>query len=474
MKKRKLDFGEKNVLLLVGSVAFSLLFAFAFLHFLYKDLYLNTIRESVENQGQRTAAHYHYGELTDDIIEKIHWYNVVSDYEVIVVDEIDELNTSFPYRIGSENLLADGDRNSLMNGEPIMKEGHVDELGRRVIGAIYPITDGNEPIGFIFIYVPLAGLSQVFGTSIPVIFLGGLFFFAGLVYLINRIRKSLFKPLLSLQKMSKEVSEGNYANRLEIRQLDEIGQVSLAFNEMSEALQHQEEQKKEFLSNVVHELRSPLTYIMGYAEIVKNGLYSSPEEEKEYLETIELEVRRLKKLLADLVELNYLQEDFYRFHNEPIAAAQLLYETVELFRHLAFEKRISYRFQADEELIIVNDAKRIQQIFYNLLDNAIKYADSDSIIDLSLEKSDDFFVFEIINSGQPLTDEEVRRMGERFFRTDKARNRHTGGTGLGLSIVKEIVRLQEGVLSISNQSKEQISIKVSLPIENSQSEKEEE
>lgn len=470
MKKIKLNFGEKNVLLLLGSVALSLVFAFGFLHFLYKDLYLNTIRESVENQGQRTASHYHYGELTDDIIEKIQWYNVVSDYEVIVVNDMEELNTSFPYEIGQQPLLAEGDREVLMNGQRIMKEGYVENLQREVIGAIYPITDGTQPIGFIFIYVPLAGLSQVFGSSIPVLFIGGLLFFIGLAYLINRVRKSLFQPLQSLQAMSKEVSKGNYTNRLTVTQMDEIGQMSVAFNEMSEALQHQEEQKREFLSNVVHELRTPLTYIMGYAEMVKNGLYSSPEEEQKYLETIELEVQRLKKLLSDLVELNSLQDDFYRFHYEPIAVGQLLYDTADLLSHLAAEKGIGYNFHVDEELIISNDAKRIQQIFYNLIDNAIKYAYTDSVIDLSLTESGGSLVFEIINKGPTLSDEEIQQMGERFYRTDKARNRHTGGTGLGLSIVKEIVRLQQGRLAISNSGNEQVAFKVSLPLETKASE----
>lgn len=470
MKKIKLNFGEKNVLLLLGSVALSLVFAFGFLHFLYKDLYLNTIRESVENQGQRTASHYHYGELTDDIIEKIQWYNVVSDYEVIVVNDMEELNTSFPYEIGREPLLAEGDREVLMNGQRIMKEGYVENLQREVIGAIYPITDGTRPIGFIFIYVPLAGLSQVFGSSIPVLFIGGLLFFIGLAYVINHVRKSLFQPLQSLQAMSKEVSKGNYTNRLTVTQMDEIGQMSVAFNEMSEALQHQEEQKREFLSNVVHELRTPLTYIMGYAEMVKNGLYSSPEEEQKYLETIELEVQRLKKLLSDLVELNSLQDEFYRFQYEPIAVGQLLYDTADLLSHLAAEKGIGYNFDVDEELIISNDAKRIQQIFYNLIDNAIKYAYTDSVIDLSLTESGGSLVFEIINKGPTLSDEEIQQMGERFYRTDKARNRHTGGTGLGLSIVKEIVRLQQGSLAISNSGEERVAFKVSLPLETKASE----
>ncbi|MDG5472176.1 HAMP domain-containing sensor histidine kinase [Jeotgalibacillus sp. ET6] len=463
MKKSKLNFSRKIVLLLVGSVALSLVFSFVFLYFLYKDLYLNTIRESVEYQGQRTAAHYHYGELSEEIIEKIHWYNVVSEYEVIVVDEIDELNESFPYTIGNENLVTEEDRELLLQGDSMMKEGYVETFGREVIGAIYPINDGEEVIGFIYIYVPLAGLSQVFGSSIPLLFGIGILFFLGVAYLIRRIQKSLFQPLVSIQDLSKEVSKGNYENRIEIRQMDEIGQMATAFNEMSEALEHQEERKKEFLSNVVHELRTPLTYINGYTEVLKNELYASAEEEKQYLETIEQEVGRLKKLLSDLVDLNHLQDDLFHFDHEPIALGGLLYETADLFKILAAKKEIEMTFDVDEELIILNDAKRIQQIFYNLLDNAVKYSHPKSIIFLNLHQEENDFVFEVANRGDTLSKEEQDRMGERFYRTDRARNRGTGGTGLGLSIVKEIVRIQSGEFTVKSKDNGLINVAVRLP-----------
>ncbi|HSO56735.1 MAG TPA: sensor histidine kinase, partial [Paenisporosarcina sp.] len=153
MKKAKVNFNQKIILLFIGTIAFSVAFSFLFLHFLYKDLYLDTIRESVEYQGEQTAAHYHYGELSDEIIEKIQWYNIVSEYEVIVVNELDELNTSFPYAIGKESLVATQDMDKLLAGQSLMKEGYVEHFQKEVIGAIYPIVDGEKAIGFIFIYV---------------------------------------------------------------------------------------------------------------------------------------------------------------------------------------------------------------------------------------------------------------------------------------------------------------------------------
>ncbi|MCZ8538346.1 HAMP domain-containing histidine kinase [Paenisporosarcina quisquiliarum] len=465
MKKVKVNFNQKIILLFIGTIAFSVAFSFLFLHFLYKDLYLNSIRESVEYQGEQTAAHYHYGELTDEIIGKIQWYNIVSEYEVIVVNELDELNASFPYSIGEESLVAAKDRDKLMAGQSIMKEGYVAHFQKEVIGAIYPVMDGEKAIGYIFIYVPLAGLSQVFGSSIPILLVVGTVFFLITSWLLNRIRKALFQPLLAIQDLSKEVSKGQYSNRINIRQMDEIGQMAQAFNDMSEALEHQDERKRDFLANMVHEMRTPLTYINGYTEVLQKQTDRTPEETHEYLQTIQKEVSRMKKLLADLVELNYLQEDLFYFEHNPIVVAQLLFDTCDLFRIHRQNRQIDFDLNVDEDLIVFNDEKRLQQIFYNVIDNAVKYSNENSVIGIVLARENQDMLFTVINKGTPISQQDIERLGERFFRTDKARNRQTGGTGLGLSIVKEIVRIQKGTFEITSTSTGDISVTIRLPIE---------
>ncbi|HSO58288.1 MAG TPA: ATP-binding protein [Paenisporosarcina sp.] len=465
MKKAKVNFNQKIILLFIGTIAFSVAFSFLFLHFLYKDLYLDTIRESVEYQGEQTAAHFHYGELSDEIIEKIQWYNIVSEYEVIVVNELEELNTSFPYAIGKESLVATQDMDKLLSGQSLMKEGYVEHFQKEVIGAIYPIVDGEKAIGFIFIYVPLAGLSQVFGNSIPILITIGTLFFLVASWLLNRIRKALFQPLLAIQDLSKEVSKGHYANRLTIKQMDEIGQMAQAFNDMSEALEHQDERKRDFVANMVHEMRTPLTYINGYTEVLQKQLVKTPEETQDYLQTIQKEVSRMKKLLADLVELNYLQEDLFHFEKNPIVVAQLIFDTCDLFRIHRKNRRIEFHLHVDEELIVFNDEKRLQQIFYNVIDNAVKYSHENSIIRIELVKDHHDLLFTVNNQGNPISEDDIERIGERFFRTDQARNRQTGGTGLGLSIVKEIIRIQKGTFQMTSSHMGDISVKIHLPIE---------
>lgn len=438
----------------MSSIMFSVLFVFFFIHYLYSELYLSSIEESIVYQGKRTASHYHYGELSDEIIGKIQWYNIVSEYEVIVVDDLEELMKYFPYQINYETFIDPSDEATLQQGQYIMKEGFVEEFNREILGAIFPIKGEEGLIGFIYIYVPLAAIQDVFKGSIPILLIVGTIFFVVLFLVVYRVWQSMFRPLRDLEKLSKEVSKGNYAHVIQTDRHDEIGQLTRAFNDMSASLEQQEERKKEFTSNIVHELRTPLTYIGGYTEALKQETYTSVEEAGHYLTTIQKETERLNKLMNDLVDLDSLQENLYSIHREPIAIAQVLLETLDLFEIHMKRKNIQLNLSVDESLVVIGDEQRLHQVFYNTIDNAVKYSSQGGSIDISLESIGSTAKYLIRNHGVTIPPADIARIGERFYRTDKARNRTTGGTGLGLSIVKEIVRLHKGTFTITSTEEE--------------------
>ena len=459
----KFTLSKKILTILSASIGFTVLFSFFFIHYLYSELYLKSIEESIVYQGKQTASHYHYGELSDEIIDKIQWYNIVSEYEIIVVNNLEDLSSHFPYQINYETLVDATDQAVLENGSYVIKEGFVKELDREILGAIFPIKSENGLIGFIYIYVPLAAIQDVFRGSIPLLVIVGTSFFFILFLVINRSWRSLFKPLQDLQQLSYEVSKGNYSNRIETDLNDEIGQLTKAFNTMSLSLEQQEVRKKEFTSNIVHELRTPLTYIGGYTHVLKEKIYSSPEEAESYLATIEKETERLNKLINDLIDLNHLQEDLYTLDKQPIAIAQLLFDTLALFNIHIKTKELIFKSDIQEDLIISGDPKRIQQIFYNTIDNAIKYSVKSGDLSISLKKEESYVQFQVTNVGLPIDKQDLERIGERFFRTDKARNRTTGGTGLGLSIVKEIVRLHDGTFTMTSDTQDGTTVTIQLP-----------
>ncbi|HLR42780.1 MAG TPA: sensor histidine kinase, partial [Pseudogracilibacillus sp.] len=162
-----LTLNKRILIVLFTSIGCTIVFAFFFIHYLYSELYLSSIEESIVYQGKRTASHYHYGELSDEIIQKIQWYNVVSENEIIVVDQLEDLTTYFPYQIDYENLIDEADKAVLERGDYIVKEGYVAELEREILGAVFPIKGDAGLIGFIYIYVPLSNIQDVFKDSIP-------------------------------------------------------------------------------------------------------------------------------------------------------------------------------------------------------------------------------------------------------------------------------------------------------------------
>ncbi|WP_432352395.1 sensor histidine kinase [Sporosarcina sp. A2] len=462
----KLTLSKKILSLFFLSLAFTILFSFFFIHFLYSKLYLESIEESIVYQGKRTAAHYHFGELSDDIIEKIQWYNVVSEYEIIVVDRLDDLSSYFPYQVNYEKLVDSTDRKTLEKGSYVLKKGYVEELNREILGAIFPIRGKDSLIGFIYIYVPLAAIQDVFKESIPLLIAAGSGFFVILFLLINQVWRSLFSPLRKLEGLASNISHGDYSGRVDTNRSDEIGQLARAFNTMSSSLEAQEERKREFTSNLAHEMRTPLTYISGYTHALQQNTDStSPNPEaKNYLNTIEKETARLSKLINDLTDLNHLQEGLFTVDEQPIVVAQLLVDTIDLFRIRFSSRSIQLKLELEEDLIILGDPDRIQQVFYNTIDNAVKYVSEGGTIQIRLHVKTRVVRYVVQNDGLTISEEDLSRMGERFFRTDKARTRTTGGTGLGLSIVKEIVRLHHGTFAMDSNPTTGTIVTIDLPL----------
>ncbi len=460
---KNLSFNQQIVLVFLLSIGFTLAFSFFFIHHLYSELYLSRIEESIIKQGERTASHYHYGELSEEIQNMIEWYNIVSEYEVIVVENLDNLTAHFPYQIDYETLVNEQDRGQLEEGKYVLKKGFVEEFNREILGAIFPIKGEVGMIGFIYIYVPLAAIEDVFKNNIPLLLIVGVLFFGMFYFIFKRVWRSISRPLANLQQLAHEVSKGNYSNQVEIERKDEIGQLAEAFNQMSMSLQEQEERKKEFTSNVVHELRTPLTYIRGYSSALKQKIFTSPEEADYYLTTIEKEADRMNQLINDIVDLNQLQEDLYTIEKEPISIAQLLFDTIDLFTILIEEKELEWDLAVDEELIVSGDSQRLHQVFYNTIDNAIKYSNNGGTVSIKIEAVNDAVEYRINNEGTIIQKEDLPRIGERFFRTDRARNRATGGSGLGLSIVKEIVRLHSGTFSIESDESTGTTVTIRLP-----------
>jgi two-component system phosphate regulon sensor histidine kinase PhoR len=226
--------------------------------------------------------------------------------------------------------------------------------------------------------------------------------------------------------------------------------------------QQQEQLRREFTANVSHELRTPLTAISGYAEIMAQGLVPA-ENMKPFAEKIYNEANRMITLIADIIQLSQLDEGKTQFVREKVDVGMLLEEVVQRLRPLAEQNEVTLSVYV-EPSSVTGVRQVLQEIFYNLCENAIKYNKPGGTVKASVIQVGNQAVVKVVDTGIGIPAEEQPRVFERFYRVDKSHSRIIGGTGLGLSIVKHGVQLHQGDISLESQPDKGTAITVRLPI----------
>ncbi|HTG45500.1 MAG TPA: ATP-binding protein [Verrucomicrobiae bacterium] len=230
----------------------------------------------------------------------------------------------------------------------------------------------------------------------------------------------------------------------------EPGGVIMIFHDFTR-IKELENLRKEFVANVSHELRTPLTLIKGFVETLLDGAKDNPETTTRFLHTIEKHTSRLTFLIEDLLTLSQLDAGKIAMHRQLASVRQIAERVLEEIQEFAREKNMELRNQIDPALQAELDADRIQQVFYNLLENAIKYGRPGGAVTLQARALPEGAEISIADDGPGIPLEARHRIFERFFRLDRARTREAGGTGLGLAIVKHIVQAHQGQVWVESE-----------------------
>jgi len=227
--------------------------------------------------------------------------------------------------------------------------------------------------------------------------------------------------------------------------------ILLVFHDITE-LKKLEQIRKDFVANVSHELKTPITSIKGFSETLLDGAMDNREALVEFLQIILKESDRLQSLIQDLLDLTKLEQHNFSLVKEPINILDILEEVSKLLANKADAKNLILDFQRpSEEVWIEGDRARLIQVFMNLISNAISYTPSGGKVSVSVEnKERDVLVF-VADTGIGIERSEIPRIFERFYRVDKARSRNSGGTGLGLAIVKHLVELHKGLIKVDSE-----------------------
>ncbi len=272
------------------------------------------------------------------------------------------------------------------------------------------------------------------------------------------------KPIASLTKGIQKMGKGDFSIRVPIKGSKELRNLSTTFNVMSEKLEALDESRNQFISNASHELKTPLATM----KIMLENLIYQPEMPQElqveFMQDINDEIDRLSLIIGDLLTLVQMDTQNMKLKRETVKLADLLNEVLYRLEPMANLEEHTIQVDITDEGILYADGPKLQQVMYNLLNNAIKYTPKNGRIHIRLQRLGSDFVFTIEDNGPGIPAEDQPYIFDRFYRVDRARSRETGGTGLGLSIVKQIVLLHGGDIHLDSVENEGSKFTIELPV----------
>ena len=308
-----------------------------------------------------------------------------------------------------------------------------------MLRVVCPVIYKSQVQGYIVMHSALREIRNDSISFIDIINLSFLIFLVSLFLVFCYLYYLTVVPLKKLNKAAAEYIGGNYAYPLTMNQRDEYGDLANSISYMAGEINNLDDYQKKFVANISHDFRSPLTSIKGYAEAILDGTIPFEMKDK-YLGIILFETERLNKLTASLLALNKFENKGTLLEIVSFDINHIIKKTAESFEGTCTQKKITLNLIFSSKEIFVNaDMGKIQQVLYNLIDNAIKFSHHNSIIKVSaVEKGDKVFL-SVKDHGVGIPKDSIKKIWERFYKTDASRGKDKRGTGLGLSIAKEIM-----------------------------------
>lgn len=276
------------------------------------------------------------------------------------------------------------------------------------------------------------------------------------------LSRRILKPVEALTAAARRMEKGDLSQRVEVQSADEIGELAQAFNSMADGLTRLEQLRRNMVTDVAHELRTPLSNIRGYLEALRDGVI---EPNAEVIESLYEEAMLLSRLVDDLRELALAEAGQLRLERHPVAPADVVDRAVEAARAQASARGIALRADLPADLPLISvDPQRIGQVLGNLLSNALTHTPSGGEITVAARARASEVEISVRDTGEGIPPEHLPYIFERFYRADRSRSRATGGTGLGLSIAKQLVEAHGGRISVASQLGKGTTFTFTLPV----------
>lgn len=288
-----------------------------------------------------------------------------------------------------------------------------------------------------------------------------LLIFAGAIamalgYLLS---SSFLDRIQSLDRAAKKIASGNLSIRVPIEGRDELAELAHSFNDMASQLQDSskkqqelERLRKELIAWIGHDLQTPLTSISAVIEALADGMVQDPEMEQRYFETAKKNISSLSHLIDDMFQMAQIDAGGLELHIESVSISDLISDTLESFTELAKRRYITLQGSVSPDLEEVQiDARRINRVLNNLIDNAIKHSPDNGLVEVRSNKFERGIIVEVIDNGDGISQEDLPHIFDLFYRGDISRRSSTSGTGLGLAISKGIIDAHGGEIKVDSQ-----------------------
>jgi len=334
-----------------------------------------------------------------------------------------------------------------------------------------PVKNNGNMVGVVRLAMPLTEVEDELRIINNVFAAGGILAILVTFVVGYFISRNISLPLRKMELAARGIAKGDLSSRMDIKTTDELGGLAKSFNQMADELETKIDNlekldriRTDFVANVSHELKTPLTSIKGFIETLEDGAIDDKEKAIRFLSIIRKHAERLSNIINDLLSLTEIEVPHIKIEEKRFDLKYLLDEVVWSFGHALTVKSQEIKVDYNgSDFFIKGDKDKVEQVLVNLIDNAIKYTPQKGKIICSLFEKEGSVMLAIEDSGIGIEKEHLDRIFERFYRVDKARSRESGGTGLGLSIVKHIIALHSGHIDIESVIGKGTKITVILP-----------
>lgn len=427
-------------------ISFGFVIMASLLSIWFQNYYFDQRKEQLNSQTNligNYAVEYLRGEVSEaDINAVLRHVGKYINADIFLSDrfgKIYSVSNQKHIKFVGEQILKE-DLNDLKEGRVVEKKGaYLNIFNVPMYTYEIPLFTNNTFIGTIMMNTSIEGLKEPLKKVYEIIWMvaiGAIILSCIVIYYFSQ--KIIITPLSKINNVAKKIAKGEVDKRVTIDSDDEVGELAESFNYMADYMEKTDKNRREFISNVSHEIRSPITSIKGFIGGILDGIIPK-EKEKYYLSITYKEIQRLTRLVNDLLDLSAMESGKMKFNITKVNINEIIRLAVIKFETKITEKKINVDVCFEEEsTFVLADYDRITQVVTNLLDNAIKYAKESGNIKVNTKIKRNKVHISIYNDGPCIKEQDIKNIWDRFYKEDKARTSKVS-TGLGLPIVRNIL-----------------------------------